>query len=148
MDYKHTNGNGINPEAVNHINHCKTLHKKYIFKTAPFVFRLFDGTQPPYLPLRTPLLALSIPVQIEKHFLAQDGNSRALVTGRSLFRLPLSGTTFLLTPDTAVLSHSSKLLLKPFSSLLTTMRYSNPPTGNGLCTDCCCYCCVCVCVRA
>ena len=39
---------------------------------------------------------------------------RALVTGHSLFRLPLSGATFLLTSDTAVLSHSSKLLLKLF----------------------------------
>ena len=35
--------------------------------------------------------------------LVQDGNLRALVTDRSLFRLPLSGTTFLLTSDTAIL---------------------------------------------
>ena len=33
-------------------------------------------------------------------FLVQDGNLRALVTGRSLFRLPLSRTTFLLTHPT------------------------------------------------
>ena len=59
----------------------------------------------------------------------QDGNLGALVTGRSLFRLPLSGTTFLLTPDTAVLYHSSKLLLKPFSLLLPTLSYSNPFTA-------------------
>ena len=47
---------------------------------------------------------------MKKLFLVQYGNVRALVTGRSLFRLPLSGTTFLLTSNTAVLSHSSKLL--------------------------------------
>ena len=50
----------------------------------------------------------------EKLFLVQNSNLRALVTGLSPFRLPLSGTTFLLAYDTAVLSHSSKLLLKPF----------------------------------
>ena len=37
----------------------------------------------------------------EKLFLVQDGNLRALVTSHSLFWLPLSGTTFLLTPETA-----------------------------------------------
>ena len=37
---------------------------------------------------------------------------KGFVTGRSLFRRPLSGTTFLPTSDTAVSSHSSKLLLK------------------------------------
>ena len=42
---------------------------------------------------------------------------KALVSGRSLFRLLLSGTTFLLTSDTAVLSHSLNILLRP-SSLL------------------------------
>ena len=67
--------------------------------------------------LYTLLLAHSVPVQMKKnYFLCKDGNLRALVTGRSLFRLPLSGTTFLLTSDyTAVLSHSSKLLSKPAS---------------------------------
>ena len=69
----------------------------------------------------TLLLAFSIPVQMKKLFLVQYGNVRALVTGRSLFRLPLSGTTFLLTSDTAVLSRSSKLLFKPFSLLLPTL---------------------------
>ena len=52
-------------------------------------------------------------------------NLKALVTGRSLFRLLLSGATFLLTSDTAVLSHSSKLLLKLFSLLLPILSYSN-----------------------
>ena len=42
---------------------------------------------------------------------------RTLVSGRSVFRLLLSGTTFLLTSDTAVLSHSLNILLRP-SSLL------------------------------
>ena len=67
-------------------------------------------------------------------FLVQYGNLQALVTGRSLFRLPLSGTTFLLTSDTAVLSHSSELFLKPLSLLLPTLSYSNPFTGIGFCT--------------
>ena len=62
----------------------------------------------------------------EKLFLVKDENLRALVTGRSLFRLPLSGTTSLLTSDTAVLSHTSKLLLKPFSLLLHTLSYTIP----------------------
>ena len=47
MDYKHSNINGLNHAAVNHINHCITLHQKFIFKTVPCVFRFFDGTQPP-----------------------------------------------------------------------------------------------------
>ena len=41
----------------------------------------------------------------------QDGHLKALVIGRFLFWLPLSGTTFLLSSDTAVLSHSSEFLL-------------------------------------
>ena len=45
---------------------------------------------------------------------------RAFVTGRSLFRLPFSGIALCSHSDTAVFSHSSKLLLKPFSSLLPT----------------------------
>ena len=65
---------------------------------------------------------------------AQDGNLRALVTSLSLLRLPLSGTTFLLTSDTAVLSHSSWLLLEPFALLLPTLSYSNRFTGIGCCT--------------
>ena len=65
---------------------------------------------------------------------AQDGNLRALVTSLSLLRLPLSGTTFLLTSDTAVLSHSSWFLLEPFALLLPTLSYSNRFTGIGCCT--------------
>ena len=59
-------------------------------------------------------------------FLVQDGNLRALVTGRSLFRLPLSGTTFLLTSDTAVLSQF-KTSLKIFlynSGYSVTLTFS------------------------
>ena len=40
--------------------------------------------------LYTLLLAHSVPVQMKKLFLVQDGSLRALVIGRSLFRLPLS----------------------------------------------------------
>ena len=72
--------------------------------------------------------------RLRKFVLVQDGNLRALVTGRSLFRFPFSGTTFLLTSDTAILSHSSKLLSKLFSLLLPTLNYSNPFTGIGCCT--------------
>ena len=54
---------------------------------------------------------------MKKLFNVQNGNLRALVTGRSLFRLPLSGTPFLLTSDSAVLSHSSKRLFKSFSAV-------------------------------
>ena len=60
-----------------------------------------------------------------QRIISYDRNLRALVAGRSLFRRPLSGTTFLLTSDTAVLSHSSKLL----SLLLPTLSYSNPFTA-------------------
>ena len=61
-----------------------------------------------HVSLYTLLLGLSVPVRMEKKlFLVQDGNFRALVTGHSPFRFPLSGTTFLLTSDTAVLSHIS-----------------------------------------
>ena len=48
--------------------------------------------------------------------------------------LPLSGTTFLPTSETAVLSHSSRLLLKHFSWFLPTLSYSIPFTGIGYCT--------------
>ena len=94
------------------------------FVFLPFLFFIL-GPLPPYVIvsqfLYTLLLALSVLVQL-KNFLVQDETLRALVTGRSLFKLPLSGTTFLLTPDTAVLSHSSEFLLKPFSVLLPTLR--------------------------
>ena len=53
-----------------------------------------------------------------------------------LFRLPLSGTTFLLTSDTTVLSHRSKLLLKHFSLLLPTLSYSTNPLA---CIECCTF---------
>ena len=51
---------------------------------------------------------------------------KGFVTGRSLFRRPLSGTTFLPTSDTAVSSHSSKLLSKLTSSLLLSLGYLDP----------------------
>ena len=53
-----------------------------------------------------------------------------------LFRLPLSGTNFLLTSDTAILSHRSKLLLKHFFLLLPTPSYSANPLA---CIECCTF---------
>ena len=61
-----------------------------------------------------------------------------LSSGGSLSRHPLSGTTFLLTSNASVLSHSSKLLKKTSSLLLLTLNYSNPFTGIGkysICID-------------
>ena len=84
--------------------------------------------------LYTHLLAHSVPVQMQKQiFLVHDGNLKVLLAGRSLFRLPSSGTTFLLTPNNAALSHSSKLLLKHLSLLLPTLIYSNPFIGIECC---------------
>ena len=59
-------------------------------------------------------------------FLVQHGKLRALVTRHSLFGLPLSGTTFLLTSDTAALCHSSKRVLKTFlfSSACSELPFS------------------------
>ena len=103
---------------------------RIVFKiSTSFVFMFlfccccFYGHLPPY-----PLSLLSVyplsfsqsPFQFrwgekQQLFLVQDGNLRALVTGRSLFRLPLSRTTFLLTSDSAVLELSQfKTSLKPF----------------------------------
>ena len=49
-------------------------------------------------------------------------------------RLPLSGATFLLTSDIAVLSHSSKLHLKHLSLFLPTHNnYAITPTGWRSC---------------
>ena len=87
---------------------------------------------------------LSIPVPMEKNlFPVQNGNSRALVTGRFLFRRPLSGTVFLPTSDTVALSHSLKLLLRPSSSLLPSLSYLDPlgdlrPPPPRLLTSLCC----------
>ena len=80
-------------------------------------------------------LVLSVPVLMwvcvweggeEDSFSVQDGNSRALVTGRSLFRRPLSGTTLLSTSDTTFICHSSQLLLKPTSAHLPFLSYLDP----------------------
>ena len=62
-----------------------------------------------------------------------SGNSRVLVTGRSLFRLPLSGTTVLLTPDTAVL-FQFKAPLNFFSWVLPSLSYLNHFKHIGGCT--------------
>ena len=68
-------------------------------------------------------LVHSVPVPMKKLFPVQNGNSRALVTGRSLFRCLLSGTVFIPTSDTVAPSHSSKLPLRPSSSLLPSPSY-------------------------
>ena len=95
--------------------HWLPVKERVIFKIAAFVFSFFAGTLSPYLSLcfyvYTPCFYHSSSDLKRNLFLVQDENLRALVIGRSLFRLPLSGTTFLLTSNTAVLSHSSKLIL-------------------------------------
>jgi len=78
------------------------------------------------LTYRCALVCVCVCVCVQILFLVQDGNLRALVTGHSLFWLPLSGTTFLLTSHIAVRSHSSKRLLEHFSLLLPALNYSNP----------------------
>ena len=122
----------------------------FFFKIDTFLFRFFcflffvilfafafDGTQPPYLsscmyvytPSRTLRSSLA-----GKETVVQDGDLKVVVTGRSLFRLSLSGTTFLLTSSTAVHSHSSELLFKLFSLFLPALSCSNPLTGIEYCT--------------
>ena len=96
-------------------------------------------------------ITYSVPILVrrrkenKKLFSVQDGNSMALVTGRSLFRRPLSGTTFLPTSDTAVPSHSLKLLLKPSSSLLPSLICLDPLEDFYFCLfvfmECCFLCC-------
>ena len=82
-----------------------------IFKIVVFVSLMYV---PPYLSsclsVYTPSHTLSSSSD-EKLFLVQDGNLRALVTGHSLFWLPLSGTTFLLTPETAEGLSAKSLIL-------------------------------------
>ena len=73
-----------------------------------------------------PRLQKTRPSSDEKLFPVQDGNSGASVTSRSLFKRPLSGTTFLPISDTAVPSYSSKLLSKPFSSILPSLSHLDP----------------------
>ena len=96
--------------------HRLPVKERIIFEIVSFAFLFFDGTLPPYLSsfisMQTSSHTLRSSSDFKKVFLVQDGNLTVLVTGCSLFRLPLSETTFLLTVDTAVLSHSSKLLLK------------------------------------
>ena len=62
-------------------------------------------------------------LQIAAFCILYFGNSRALVTGRSLFRRPLSGTVFLPTSDTVAPSHSSKFPLRHSSSILPSPSY-------------------------
>ena len=94
---------------MNTLDHCSkpfSVCRSKKAKIAIFVFHFFDSTLPPYLSC-TLLLGLSVPVQMKNIFLVQDRNLWAFVTGHSLFRLPSSGTTFLLTSNATVLSPSS-----------------------------------------
>ena len=78
-----------------HLLNWLPIEEMVIFKIPSFVFRFFDGTLPPHLssclsvytPSRT---GRSSSDERKNLFLVQDGHLRALVTGRSLFRLSLS----------------------------------------------------------
>ena len=108
------------------------LFDRILFKIATFVFNFFDSTLPPYLSsclyVYTPSHTLysSSVEKKQQLFPVQNGNSRALVTACSLFRHCLSGTVCLPTPDTVTPCHSSKLPLRPSSSLLPSSSYLDP----------------------
>ena len=103
--------------------HWLPVKERIIFKIAAFVFRFFDGTLPLYL---SPCLSECTPSRT----LRSTSDEKALFgLPVVLVRLPSFGTTFLLTSDTAVLSHSSKCLLKPFSLLRPALSCSNLFTG-------------------
>ena len=107
--------------------HWLPVKERILFKKATFAFRFFDGTLPPYLSsclsVYTPSCTHRSSSDEKKNIPEQNGNSRALITGRSLFKRPLSGTVFLPTSDTVAPSHSSKLPLRPSSSLLPSPSY-------------------------
>ena len=95
----------------------KTLHllpvkEGTIFKLATSVFCFFHGGYCVTIFVIISLCLHSFSFQFgwEKRnktlFVVQNGNLSVLVTGHSLFRLPLSWTTCPLTSYTAVLSHS------------------------------------------
>ena len=85
--------------------HWLPVKERISFKIATFAFQFFRCAVPPYgvssclSPVYTPARTLFR----WKVFLVQNENLSALVTGCSRFRLPVSGRTFLLTSDTAVL---------------------------------------------
>ena len=105
--------------------HWLPVKERIIFKTVTFVLCVFL-----WYPAIVSLCVHSFsdwPFQFRwENFPVQDGKLRAMGFGYRSF-----SETFLLTSDTAVLSHSLKLLLKPFSLLLPTLSYSNPLTGIG-----------------
>ena len=113
--------------------HWLPVKERIIFEIVSFVSYFFDGTLPPYLSsfisMQTSSHTLRFSSDFKKSVSCARWELNGLVTGCSLFRLPLSETTFLLTVDTAVLSHSSKLLLKAVSLPLPTLSYSNLLTG-------------------
>ena len=93
---------------------------------------------------------LTVPVQVKKLCLSNCARWKfkaiyiyiwALVTGFSLFKLPCqeqlsrSSLTLQFSP-----THSSELLLKPFSLLLPTLiEMYNPLTATGSCTCSCTF---------
>ena len=91
--------------------HWLPVKERILFKIATFAFRFFDDNLPPYLSsclsVYTPSRTLRSSSDGKKLFPVQNGNSRTLVTGRSLLRRLLSGTVFLPTSDTVSPSHSS-----------------------------------------
>ena len=111
--------------------HWLPVKERILFKIATFAFRFFDDNLPPYLSSCLSVYNLSRTLcsgsdektTTKQLFPVQNGNSRALVTGRFLFRRPLSGTVFLPTSDTVADSHSSKLPLRHSSSLLPSPSY-------------------------
>ena len=72
-----------------------------------------------------------------EHGCATDGNSRVLVIGCSLFRLPLLGATFLLWHCSSLSVSQFRFLfkLKPFSLFLPSLTYSKLLTGIRCCTE-------------
>ena len=127
--------------------HWLPVKERILFKIATFAFRFFDGTLPPCLSsclsVSTPSRTLRFSSDEKNLFPVQNGNSRALVTGRSLFRRPLSGTVFLPTSDTVAPSHSSKLPFRPSSSVLPSPSYLDslenlrfPPPRLLMCVCC------------
>ena len=85
--------------------HWLPFKERINLNIATFTFRFFDCAVPPYgvSSCLCPVYTSARTLFRWKVFLVQNGNLRALVTGRSRFRLPLSGRTFLLISDTAVL---------------------------------------------
>ena len=133
LNWEYSWASGTARRKTSNTDSCRqySSHSKtglFLWQPLLFSFFLFFFNVPVTMSEYTPR-TLHSSSDGKKLFPVQDGNLWA--TGCSLFRLPLSGTTFLLTSDTAVLSHSSKPFSKLFPLLLPTLKYSNPFTGTG-----------------